>query len=374
MAAAFASGAGNASSVHWAGARARAILEASREEVAAAIGAHPTEIVFTSGATEANNIAIAGVAASLPGPLTVAVPTSEHSSVLGPARALAARGHTVVLLPVSGAGLTESAAVTRVDADLLSVALVNAETGVIQDCAALSVAARRRKTLVHVDAAQAVAVLAIDVDALGADLLTLSGHKLGGPPGTGALYVRRGTHLEPLEHGGPQEHGLRPGSENVPALAGFAAALGAAVCARAREAERLAELTDRLRDGIRTAWPAARFAGEHRSAGERSQLQHAPHILNVAFPGVEGESLVAALDLEGIAVSAGSACAAGAAKPSHVLLAMGWSPQEAKSALRISLGWASTTADVDEILTVLPRVLERARRRNEETAWPAHAS
>ena len=239
---------------------------------------------------------------------------------------------------------------------------MNAETGVLQPCAALAAAARRGGARVHVDAAQAAAVLPIDVRELDCDLLTLSGHKLGGPAGTGALYVREGTALAPLHHGGAQERGLRAGTENVAALAAFAAALASATTARAAEAERLAALSARLADGITALVPGARVAGTPR----------APHILDVGVPGLDGESLVAALDLEGIAVSAGSACAAGAREPSHVLQAMGWSRDAAASAVRFSVGWASDTADVEAVLEILPCILARARRT--EGAWPAHAS
>ena len=384
---ALAVGAGNASSVHWAGAAARARLESAREEVAAVIGAHPLEIVFTSGATEANNLALGGVVTAAEGRLSVALPATEHSSVLMPARALGARGHAVTLLQVSVDGRTDPAAVTAAAPDLLSVALVNAETGVVQDCAALATAARASGALIHVDAAQAAGMLAIDVAQLDIDLLTLSAHKLGGPPGAGALYVRRGTPLAALQHGGPQERGLRPGSENVPALAGFAAALTAAVGTLPVEAERLVRLCERLRRGIAALDPDARIAGDpagdagNAAAGRNARLpaagggaRRAPHIVNVVFPGIVGESVVAALDLEGIAVSAGSACATGASEPSHVLLAMGWSQTEAASALRVSFGWASSAADVDGILAALPPILSRARSRAQETPWPAHGS
>jgi cysteine desulfurase len=386
---ALAAGAGNASSAHWEGAAARARLEAAREEIAAAIGAHPLEIVFTSGATEANNLALGGVAAAAVGRPCMALPATEHSSVLMPARMLAARGHAITLLPVSADGRIDPAAVAAAAPDLLSVALVNAETGVVQDCAALAAMARTRGALVHVDAAQAAGTLAVDVTRLDVDLLTLSAHKLGGPPGAGALYVRRGTPLVPLQYGGPQERGLRPGSENVPALAGFAAAVTAAVGALPEEAARLARLGERLRRGLAAFDPDARIAGDGATgrgaearaadagvepAAAGASAPRAPHIVNVTFPGLTGESLVAALDLEGIAVSAGSACAAGASEPSHVLLAMGWSRVEAASALRVSFGWASSAADVDGILAALPPILARARARAEEAAWPAHAS
>lgn len=376
---ALASGAGNASSVHWAGARARALLESAREEVAAAIGAHPLEIVFTSGATEANNLALAGVAAAAAGRrLRIAVPATEHASVLRTAEALARRGHDLRVLPVGADGRTDPTAVAAAAPDLLSVALVNAETGVVQACTALAAAARRSGARVHVDAAQAAAVLTLDVRGLDCDLVTLSGHKLGAPTGTGALYVREGTPLAPLQHGGAQERGLRPGTENAAALAAFAAAFAAARAALPEEAARLAALVTHLQREIATLAPDARVAGEAAgatsAAAAASPVPRAPHILDVGFADLDGESLVSALDLEGVAVSAGSACAAGASEPSHVLQAMGWSRAAAASAVRFSFGWASTAADVAAILAVLPRILARARARRTENAWPAHAS
>lgn len=335
-------GLGNASSTHDAGARARARLEAAREEVAAAIGAHPLEIFFTSGATESNNLAIAGVARVHGAPMRIAVAATEHASVLAPARALAADGHVITELATDGQGVVDLGAATP---DLLSVALVNAETGLVQHVGG-------RGKLVHTDAAQAGSWIALDVDALGVDLLTLGSTKVGGPAGAGALYVRRGVRLAPLHHGGPHEQGLRAGSENVPAIVGFATALTLAVRERAAMAARVGALRDRLRDALAAVWPDARPTLAIATAA-------APHILNVTLPGVVGEDVVAALDLEGVAASTGSACAAGAAEPSHVLIAMGHDEAAARGSLRFSFGWASTEADVDGILHALARVVRR---------------
>jgi cysteine desulfurase len=362
---ALASGTGNASSVHREGARARALLESAREEIAAAIGARPLEIVFTSGATEANNLALAGVAAAAGRPLRVAVPATEHSSVLRTAEALAGQGHAACVLPVGADGRTDPEAVAALRPDLLSIAVVNAETGVLQPHAALAAAARRSGALVHLDAAQATA-LPLDVRALDADLVTLSGHKLGGPTGTGALWVRAGTGLGPLHYGGPQEQGRRAGTESVAALAAFATALAAARVGLAAEGPRLASLTSRLRSGILAVVPRARVAAD--------AAPRAPHLLDVGFPGCAGDALVSAFDLAGVAVSAGSACAAGASMPSHVLRAMGWSGAEAASAVRFSFGWASTTADVERILEILPAVVAGAAAPRQEGAWAAGAS
>jgi cysteine desulfurase len=359
-------GLGNPSSVHDAGTRARARIEAAREEIAAALDAHPLEVVFTSGATEANNLALAGLATPARN-LHIAVPTTEHASVLAPARALVTRGHRLTELDVDADGHIDVRTVAAAAPDLLSVALANAETGVVQNVHSLGESVRQRGGLVHVDAAQAAAFLPLAVEGLGADLLTLSSSKLGGPHGAGALYVRRGIALAPLHRGGPQEQGLRAGSENVAAIVGFATALALAVAERERETTRLATLRDRLRAGLASAWPGVRFTlGDGVAA--------APHLVSVTLPGVVGEDVVAALDLEGVAAATGSACAAGAAEPSHVLVAMGRSDEEARGALRLSLGWASSATDVDLILQALARVCARVARRSEEAAWPAHGS
>lgn len=356
---------GNPSSPHRAGADMRATLEMARARIAHAIGADALEIVLTSGATEANNLALWGTACD-PAALRLAVAASDHASALAPARALTARGASLILLSVDAAGRVDPAEIARAHPTLVSLSLVNAETAIVQDVAALTAAARACGALVHLDAAQAAVALPVDVRTLGADLLTISAHKLGGPPGAGALYVRRGLALHGIQRGGAQERGLRAGTENVPAAAGFAAALDEVVATRPDEAGRLGALTRHLRDAITRHWPTARFAAT-------AAPEVAPHIVNVAFPGYEAEALVSALDLEGVAVSAGSACAAGGTEPSHVLQAMGWSAIEAASALRLSVGWASTIADVTTAVDRLGVVLGRVPPRR-EAAWPARAS
>ncbi len=360
-------GLGNASSIHDAGARARARLEAAREEIAAALGAHPLEVIFTSGATEANNLALGGAARARGAACHLAAPATEHASILAPARMLAADGHRVTELATDADGRIDARAVAAAGPELLSVALVNAETGLVQDVAALGAAVRDRGGLVHSDAAQAAAWMTLDVAALGVDLLTVASTKLGGPAGAGALYVRRTTPLAALHLGGPHEHGLRAGSENVPAIVAFATALALAVAEHTSAPARVAALRDRLRAGLAAVWPEARPT---LADGVRA----APHVLHVTLPGVVGEDVVAALDLEGVAASTGSACAAGAAEPSHVLLAMGYDQAAARSSLRLSLGWANTDADVAGILRALARVRARVTGRSEEAAWPAHGS
>jgi cysteine desulfurase len=355
---------GNPSSSHRTGAAARALLEAARGAVASAIGARPGEIVFTSGATEANNLALAGAIAACGREAHLAVLATDHASVLAPARALAAGGHVLVELPVDANGRVDPRMLANGPAlDLVSLALVNAETGVVQDVAALAETARARGAVIHVDAAQAATTIALDVAALGADLLTLSGHKAGGPPGVGALWVRDGLAIDPVQRGGAQESGLRAGTENVPAIAGFAAAFAESVADRDREASRLRPLTAALREGF------ARLRSDVRIAGAAAPVT-APHIVNATFPGIGAEALVSALDLDGVAAATGSACAAGAAEPSHVLQAMGWRRDQAACAVRFSFGWASTEHDVAGILARLGVILGRLDLGGREAAWP----
>ena len=326
--------------------------------------------MFTSGATEANNLALAGLAladlaAGASAPRHLAVPATEHASVLAPARALAARGLRVTELPVDADGRCDAADVVGARPDLLSVALVNAETGVLHDVRTLGTSVRERGGFVHVDAAQAAAFLPLAVDTLGVDALTVSSTKLGGPAGAGALYVRRARRSHrstaadrrsraPGRHGAsPRSSALRPRSHSRSPSGSRVARSGA--------------LRTRLAAGIARRGPKARFV-------LGAEVATVPHVLSLVCPVVVGEDVVAALDLEGVAASTGSACAAGAAEPSHVLLAMGRTAAEARGSLRVSLGWASTAADVDVILHALARVRARIARRSGEAAWPAHGS
>ena len=340
----------NPSSAHREGARARAVMEAARADVAALIGAAPGEIVFTSGATEANNLALraAGADAAL---ATTAV---EHASVLEPARAAAGARLRVVPVDAEGRVAVEAVRAAAAGAALASIGLANGEVGAVQPIAEIAAALRPGGVLVHSDAAQAVGRMAVDVRALGVDLLSLSSHKLGGPAGVGALWVRPGLRLAPLLLGGPQERGRRAGSENVAAIAGFGAA---AREARRRVAAWTGEaraLTDRLWDGL-----VARIPDVVRN-GPAAEPR-LPNTLNVSFPGCAGESLVLLLDLSGVAASAGSACAAGAVEPSHVLLAMGRDATAARAGLRLSVGPESSAGEIDRVLDLLPPLVRQVR-------------
>jgi cysteine desulfurase len=344
----------NPSSAHREGARARAAVEAARTEVATLLGARPREIVFTSGATEANNLALRGALAARPGS-PVVVTAVEHASVLGPARALACAGAPLEVVPVDVEGRVEAAAVVAAVGRrpaLVSVGLANGEVGAVAPLAEIATGLAGGDAWLHTDAAQAVGRMPVDVRSLGVDLLSLSAHKLGGPPGAGALWVGpRAAALVPQMAGGPQERGRRGGTENVAALVGFGVAARLARDAAAGRAEALVE---RLWSGIRRAVPDVVLNGP-------SAHPRLVNTLNVSFPGCTGESLMVLLDLAGIAVSVGSACAAGAAEPSHVLLAMGRDAEAARGGLRLSVGPATTAAEIDRVLAVLPGLVGQVR-------------
>jgi cysteine desulfurase len=343
----------NPNSLHAEGRVARAAVDSARETVARVLGATPREIVFTGSGSESDVLAILGAARAARGRgrhvVTVA---TEHHAVLQAVDVLERDGWRVTRLPVDRRGLVDPAAFAEAltpETTLASVMLANNETGVVQPVAALARVARERGVLLHTDAIQAPGWLPLDVDALGVDLLSLSAHKFYGPKGVGALYVRRGTPLEPLVVGGGQEHGLRAGTENVAGIAGFAVALALADAERADTAPRVAALRDRLEAGIVAAVPDAVVNG----AG----APRLPGILSVAFADVPSDALLIRLDLEGIAASAGSACAAGSLEPSHVITALGLEERLRTSVIRFSLGRTTTLHDVDEIVQRLPLLL-----------------
>ena len=350
-------GFGNPSSAHWAGRRAKQGLEDARERVAAFICARPAEILFTSGGTESNNLALRGIVAATRGKRAHVITTPiEHSSTLEPLRLLATEGVAVDMLPVDSEGkihVADVRAALRSDTALVSIGLANHEIGTIQPIAELSHITREHGVPLHLDAVQAAGKLPLDVNQLGADLLSLSAHKIYGPKGMGALYVRKGITLAPLMAGGAQEREKRPGTENVAAAVGF----GVAATLAAQELElttsHCLRLIHRLWDGIQRRVPAVILNGS-----ERSRLANT---LNVWFTEAAGEGLLMGLDLAGIAVSTGSACAAGSIEPSHVLLALGRHEAAAKSALRFSVGKYTTEQEIDRVLEVLPEVVERVR-------------
>jgi cysteine desulfurase len=338
---------GNPSSLHASGRRARAVIDDARARAAAVLGAPEEEIFFTSGATEANNLALFGVleaAGATAGLVTTAV---EHSSVLEPARALEAAGRRVTLVRVDDRGLPEPDAVVHAAAErgiaLVSVGAANNETGAVPDVAAIAKGLRAlpgSRPRLHTDAVQALGRLPVRLSEWGVDLASFSAHKVGGPPGVGILWRARGVALAPRQHGGGQELALRPGTENVAGIAAAAVALELAVREQPELAERTARLARNLWTALRASLPGLRLLGPPIDSKQRL-----PNTLCVLVPGTDGKVLVTRLDLAGLEVSAGSACASGSLEPSHVLLAMGLTRDAARSGLRLSLGWNTTEED-----------------------------
>ncbi len=347
---------GNPSSLHCFGQRARAAVEEARERVAGLVGAEPAAIVFTASGSEADNTALRGVAAKAkPGRRKLVASAIEHHAVLKTLKALREEGWPVELVAATPAGAVDlDALAAKLDETtvLLSLMLANNETGVVQPVREAVALARARGALIHCDAVQAAGKLPIDVRALDVDLLTLSAHKLSGPKGVGCLYVRRGTPIAPLVRGGSQERNRRAGTENVAGIVGFGAAALAVAESLATEAPRVAALRDRLEARLLGC------AGARRN-GEEPRLCNTS---NLSFERIEAEDLVIALDLEGVAVSTGAACAAGAVEPSHVLRAMGLAPERVQSSLRLSVGHTTTEEDVDRAAEVIAAVVERQRR------------
>jgi len=344
---------GNASSIHHEGQSARRTVEEARESVARLVGAAPREVVFTSGGTESNNAAITG-AIPYGSRLHIVTSALEHPSVLEPLRLLERRGHELTIVPGSRDGLVDAAeiiAALRPDTRLVALMLANNETGVVQPVAEVALACRARGVLMHCDAVQAPGKIEFRFDELGCDTLSISAHKLHAPKGIGALVVRQGLTLEPLMSGGAQERRRRAGTENVPLAAAFGAAAALAASAP-REAMR------RLRDRFESAL-LAMFGSDVAING--AGRERVPNTSSVTFRGVDGEGLVIALDLAGIAISTGAACSSGRIEPSHVLLAMGRTPEEARGTLRISLNRYTSEADIDATVEALRVAVPRCR-------------
>jgi cysteine desulfurase len=347
---------GNPSSVHRAGRAARDLLDGARARVAAALGGAPGEVVFTSGATEAAAIAIRGTLARAPaGRNRLVVTAVEHPCVLSLARVLEKTGTPLTVVPVDRRGLVDPdafGAALGPDVALACAMRANNETGVLLPVPELARAARERGVPLLCDAVQAVGKIPVDVRTLGAELVVVTGQKFGGPRGAGALWVANGYPLAPL-FGGEQERGRRAGTENLPGIAGLAAALEAAVRARPVEEPRIAALRDRLEAGLLAAVPRASVNG----AG----APRLPGTLSITIEGCDAEALLMALDLEGLCASAGSACHSGSTKPSGVLLALGLSEAEARSTLRLSVGWTTTAGELEAALRMIPPLVARVR-------------
>lgn len=362
---------GNASSVHYFGQRSKARLDEAREQVAALIGARPGEVVFTSGGTEADNLAIRGVAELLAplGRRHLVATAIEHEAVLATCRQFQKRGWTVTLVAPDRDGVVTPDAVDAACTDttaLVAVMHANNEIGVLQPVGAIAQRARARGILVLTDAVQSVGRVPVDVDALGVDLLSLSAHKIYGPKGVGALWMRRGIRLLATATGGKQERSRRAGTENVPGIVGLGVAAALAADRLQHDAIRIGALRDRLEQGVLSSVPRTTVNG----AG----APRVANTTNIGFEGIEAESLLIALDLEGIAVSTGSACSSGTLEPSHVLKAMGLPLHQTQNALRISLGHHTTDAHVDRLLAVLPGAVTRLRAVTDRRSSPAESA
>ena len=344
----------NPSSIHEAGQQARKAVEAARLKVADAIGARPHEIFFTSGGTEADNWAIRGVSANLQNGGHIITTAIEHPAVRNVCRAMEQLGYDVTYLNVDSDGLInvkDFEAAIRRESFLATIMLANNEIGTIQPIAEISEIAKRYGVLLHTDAVQAVGHIPVNVDALGVDLLSLSGHKLYAPKGIGVLYVREGTQISPLFFGGGQEKNKRPGTENVVGIVGLGHAIELAVAELETEGARLTVLRDEIIRGVYNLVPGAKLNGH--------SVKRLPGNVNFSFSNINGESVLFMLDMQGLYVSGASACSAGKGAPSHVLLAIGRTANEAIGSIRISLGAQNTKQDVARILEVLPPVIEK---------------
>jgi cysteine desulfurase len=345
---------GNASSIHHHGQETRAAVEDARESVAELLGCGAAEIVFTSGGTESDNLAIAGWMAAGDHVITSSI---EHHAVLHACKHLEKIGCEVTILPVDGRGLIDPADVRRAlrpNTKLISVMMANNETGVLQPVEEIGKIASEASVLFHTDAVQAATKVPINVRQIGCDALSISGHKIHAPQGVGALYVKRGTRIQPLFHGGRHERSRRAGTENVPGIVALGKAAQLAKDALHQgDDNKMAAMRDRLEQGILAQVDEAGVNGDCAA--------RVPNTTNIHFDHIEGESLVIALDLKGLAVSTGAACSSGAIEPSHVLIAMGLRPDQARASIRFSLGKQTTEADIDFALALVPETVARLR-------------
>jgi len=351
-------GYGNASSVHSFGREAKVALEQAREQIAAFINCEPAELYFTSGGTESDNMAVLGAAYQLKGKKShLVVGATEHHAVLEPAEHLMHQdGFKLDLLPVDGDGFSSVDDLRRLVGDqtaLVSVMHANNETGVVQDIVALTTVTREKGILFHTDAVQSTGKIKVDVVQLGVDMLSLTGHKIYGPKGTGALFIRKGVKLAPLFYGGSHEKKRRPGTENVCGVVGLAKTLEIAGRRMEEDHRCIQDLADYFIDQVTTTLPDVFLNGPRRN--------RIPQTVNLSFAGIEGESIVLSLDIEGIACSAGSACTSGATEPSHVLMAMGKPKVRSQGAIRFSMGRSTTKEQLDYVIAKLAPVVQRLR-------------
>lgn len=364
---------GNASSIHHHGQETRAAVERARESVAELLGCQASEIVFTSGGTESDNLAMFGLAQ--PGDHIITA-TIEHHAVLNGSKHLEEKGCEVTYVPVDGRGVVDPDDVKRAlraNTKLVTIMTANNETGVIQPVEEIGKVAAEADVYFHTDAVQAAGKIPIEVNKIGCDLLTISGHKLHAPQGVGALYVRKGTRLEPMLYGGRHERSRRAGTENVPGIVGLgkAAELASASFGRGDD-QKMAAMRDRLERELLTIESTGVNGGStHPSEAWVGHPLRVPNTTNIYFDGIDGEALVIALDLKGLAVSTGAACSSGAIEPSHVLTAMGLRPDRARASIRFSLGRQNSTEDVEFALTLVPETVSRLRELS--PLWPKSA-
>jgi cysteine desulfurase len=360
---------GNASSIHAYGQNARGAVEQARSSVAALVGARAAEIMFTSGGTESNNHAILGAVAAAPGKAKHVITSAiEHVSVLDTFRALAKSGIDLTVLPVDRDGLMnleDLRAAIRPETVLITLMLANNEIGTIEPIEEIGKIAAEKGIVFHTDAVQAAGKIPIDVEKLGVDLLSISAHKFCGPKGVGALYIRKGKQLGPLMYGGHSERDRRPGTEDVAAIAGMGKGAELALAGMRKDGERIRGLRDRLERGLLDRVPHSWVNG--------ARAPRVPNTANLTFPFIEGESMVIALDLKGLACSTGAACSSGALEPSHVLMALGLAPEDARATLRLSLGHQTTEDEIDFALEAIPPVIERLRQLSPTYKKPAIA-
>lgn len=353
---------GNPSSIHSTGRDAKKAVERARRQVASALGCSAQEIYFTAGGSESDNWALKGAAFAHQEKGRHIITTQiEHHAILHTCQWLETQGWQVTYLPVDADGFVTVQQVEnalRPDTVLVSVMAANNEIGTLEPVAEIGALCHERGVLFHTDAVQAVGAIPLDVEALHADMLSLSAHKFHGPKGIGALYIRKGVKIDPLIHGGAQERGHRAGTENLPGIVGLGKAIELAEEGLAENAARMTFLRNRLVSGLRAAIPDMRING--------TMEKRLPNNVNVSFAGIEGEAVLLRLDLEGIAASSGSACTAGSLDPSHVLTAIGLTRDEAKGSLRLTLGTDTTQADVDEVVKKLPGIVASLR---EMTSW-----
>jgi cysteine desulfurase len=345
---------GNASSIHHHGQQTRAAVEDARESVAALLGCRASEIVFTSGGTEADNLAVAGLTGAGDHIITSSI---EHHAVLLACKHLEELGAEVTVLPVDGRSLVDPDDVRRAlrpNTKLISVMMANNETGVLQPVEEIAKIAAEAGVCFHTDAVQTAAKVAIDVTRIGCQVLSISGHKIHAPQGVGALYVRKGTRLQPMLYGGRHERSMRAGTENVPGIVGLGKAAQLAKAALARgDDKKMAAMRDRLQQGILAQVEEAGVNGDGAA--------RVPNTTNIHFDHIDGEAMVIALDLKGVAVSTGAACSSGAIEASHVLLAMGLRPDQARASIRFSLGKQTVAEDIDFALALVPETVARLR-------------